>query len=116
MFEAIIIAPILDNTIQNKAKFFALYWGQEVIVDTDNSGKKQIYPVHWSNMYRFEESYLELKDPSDFKDYNILRYIIMREDFPIFYSEYMRSQGYAFWYLGLSVEKQIEYGWIKLKS
>lgn len=30
--------------------------------------------------------------------------------------DYIRSKGYALPWMGLSVEQQIEYGWIKLKD
>tara|TARA_B100000378_G_scaffold236018_1_gene202678 strand:- start:2565 stop:3005 length:441 start_codon:yes stop_codon:yes gene_type:complete len=50
----------------------------------------------------------EAVDSSD-EDYDsILNYI------PVF--DYLRSKGYALPYNGLSVEDQIEYGWIKIKT
>lgn len=58
----------MENTLENKAKFFAQYWGQLIIGDVNNAGEKVIYPVEKSNMYRFEETRLELKPISSITD------------------------------------------------
>lgn len=50
-----------ELTLENKAKFFAQYWGQLVIEDVNGKGETFLYPVVYSNMYRFEESTVVLK-------------------------------------------------------
>lgn len=57
-----------EMTAEAKARFFALYWGEVVIQDVDNAVVVQLYPVHPSNMYRFEESNLLLKPLSSITD------------------------------------------------
>ncbi len=53
----------MENTIENKAKFFAQYWGQEVLSDFTDKGKRCLYPIVVSNFYNIEKPdvYLELK-------------------------------------------------------
>jgi len=136
----------LQNTLENKAKFFAQYWGQAVIQDVDNSGVSQIYPVVQSNMYRFEESILLLKPLSSITDEDLellvpivqstsyhgsyLKPNMVKQIFNDYLNkgsslhgtqwwqmkDFLRSKGYALPYNGLSVEKQIEYGWVKLAT
>lgn len=44
----------MENTLENKAKFFAQYWGQEILKyensDGDKFWDKQIYPVDGHNI------------------------------------------------------------------
>lgn len=130
-----------EINIENKARFFALYWGQNVIKDVNNSSELCTYPVHPSNMYRFEESHLELTPLSDITDDDAIEVTAM-----IFYTigktqlilskdgiinmfdsgwnvsatkmirifDYLRSKGYALPFMGLSVEDMVQAGWIKL--
>ncbi|TDO21917.1 hypothetical protein [Pedobacter duraquae] len=55
-----------------------------------------------------------------FKSYTInIGKVNLSSERPIAYIaivDYLRSKGYALPWMGLSVEKQIEYGWIKLKE
>lgn len=60
-----------ENTLENKTKFFAQYWGQNVLSDISNLGNKEIYPVNISNMYGIDRSYLELKPLSQITDEDI---------------------------------------------
>jgi hypothetical protein len=53
---------------EEKAAYFAQYWGQTVISDVDNSGVRHLYPVVYSNMYRIEESHVELTPLSAITD------------------------------------------------
>lgn len=126
----------MENTLDNKAKFFAQYWGQFVIQDVDSAGKEVLYPVERSNMYRFEESILVLKPlsaitnedakgmpgfPWESKERMFKYYsfdfcgvsLLLKDLKPIDF-DYLRSKGYALPFLGLSVESQISYGWVKL--
>jgi len=127
----------MEKTLENKAKLFALYWGQNIIEDEDNSGNKNIYPVVSSNMYCFQESVLLLNCLSKISEYDCLEiskicakgwfssYYDLRieniKKFAYLYSrnsqevtDYLRSKGYALPYTGLSVETLVEYGWVKL--
>lgn len=60
----------MENTVENKAKFFAQYWGQEVLSDFTNKGKRCLYSIVVSNFYNIEKSdvYLELKPLSQITD------------------------------------------------
>lgn len=58
----------MKTDLKLKAKYYSQYWGQNVISDTANSGNRYLYPVEPSNMYRFEESYLQLRDISSLTD------------------------------------------------
>lgn len=59
--------------------------GKEILNIYSNKSTKKRYS-HWSNLY------MALPEITD----------------------YLRSKGYALPYMGLSVENQIEYGWVKL--
>jgi hypothetical protein len=124
-------------TKQEKERFFALYWGQEVFcLDKDHqSGDiKHYINDDWS------ESYLELYSLEDIteEDWNwIDTYsgdVFSDKDFilerfengyslnnvssgsTLIISDYLRSKGYALPWMGLSVEDMVEVGWIKLKG
>lgn len=58
----------MEQLTELKQYCFALYWGQRVIKDIDNSDTPHLYPVERSNMYRFEESSLELRPLSSITD------------------------------------------------
>ncbi|MCT4253683.1 hypothetical protein HZP34_02925 [Elizabethkingia anophelis] len=84
----------------------------------------------------FINAYLELKPLEDItdEDFNLItNYGIMNPDpsigDPVFTfkvgglrlsdlttTDFLRSKGYALPWMGLSVDKQIEYGWVKLKE
>lgn len=130
----------MKNNAENKSKLFAQYWGQDVIEDVNNAGQKTIYPVVVSNMYRFEESKLLLKHLSSITDEHKIKVSLMFLEIqaapfenllfcfnnsikPLLskidkiqarISDYLRSEGYALPFMGLSVEQQVEYGWIRL--
>jgi glycogen debranching enzyme len=115
------------NTLENKAKFFAQYWGQKVLSDISNSGNTEIYPVDASNMYGIDRSYLELKPLSQITDEDAVmlgytdsksaidKHFKMIGQYTID-ADYLRSKGYALPWMDLSVEDLVEYGWIKLKE
>ena len=110
---------------KNKAKFFALYWGQEILNDGIETG---------GNVGDCEEEmFLLLKPLSSISDedkeavglepynqfgekgwyerstFDELFYYWSFEDV-----DYLRSKGYALPWMGLSVEEMVEAGWIKL--
>lgn len=166
----------MENTIENKAKFFALYWGQEVVKDSLNNSDKCSVEFSLSEGIHIE-GYLELTPLSQISDEDAAEIamllvqwnpsmsrlkpgdiiVIGRKDgdhvwdkivlefkgsfkYTIKYrdndwvgwidgnsrcewtlwnhsqvTDYLRSKGYALPYMGLSVEKLIEYNWVKLK-
>lgn len=114
----------MENNLENKAKFFAQYWGQEVLSDLTNGGDRILYPVEASNMYRIQESYLELKPLSSITDedldktnYGCIEMILEKGYWlDVKNSDLLRSLGYALPWMGLSIEQLQEYGWIKIKS
>lgn len=162
----------MKNTQENKEKFFAQYWGQEVVKDRILIGeeKENVEDVLINHRYSevFDKLYLELKPLSEITDEDMLEiasfcypdedhYEVFREteavrvDFGTRYNVYtgnnyndrwlglnyngliqiknvyqsnrifnvydsLRSKGYALPYNGISVEEQIEFGWVKFKT
>lgn len=163
----------MENTEQNKVKFFAQYWGQKVFVNPILTPKpvSNTYIFEYPEPEDIEQEYLELKPLSSITDedaYQVARIVspmlfegngengghfidkseplwhsikhekkvmmvdidfdgyvfeyrddeegYTRPSYSLAGSDYLRSKGYAMPYMGLSVEKLQEYGWIKLKS
>ncbi|WP_343643930.1 hypothetical protein [Chryseobacterium sp.] len=127
----------MENTLENKAKFFAQYWGQRVCKETLNDKYYLVKPSIYPDA-DFELEYLELKPLSSITDEDALNiaksYYMATEKFQTIKSgrqmvdchlnqitlelpqvDYLRSKGYALPWMGLSVEKLVEYGWIELK-
>jgi hypothetical protein len=139
----------MENTLENKAKFFAQYWGQDVLAYCFRDGVYEVeevqteYPI-MEAINQYKDSKLELKHISSISDedaINIAKEIFVdefiefsnketviesaRKHIQLVEYQYFnkidridcfRSKGYALPYNGLSVEKQIEYGWVKLKE
>jgi hypothetical protein len=135
----------MENTIENKAKFFAQYYGQNVligyavvpfIINTHHLGEDYLIKHETDEDFN-RVPYLELtplsqitkeyaehcsllygrNNPCDLMWVNILNGLSGREEKltqPVV--DYLRSKGYALPYMGISIEKQLEYGWIKLKE
>lgn len=140
----------MTNTIENKAKFFALYWGQKLHISHGETYKID-YDSFISAWDTDPDDYLELTPLSQISDedaficatikiggaMNFINCKVKRNDkygiwvklnrengskefyldfnIPEVY-DYLRSEGYALPYMGLSIEKLVEYGWIKLKN
>lgn len=131
----------LERSVENKAKFIALHWGQKIA----------LYKGHLYNTVgnHNDEDVLELKPLSDISDEDLIlcltilgtKHILptdskefiqeLRNSFieglenPEFYGtfypfrvikliDFLRSRGYALPWMGLSVEELINRGWIKL--
>lgn len=107
----------MENTQSNKEKFFAQYWGQKV-GKVNSYHQNVISKVCEANISSID--YLELKPLSSITDEDAkkLGYSspLLLKKHSSFHVDELRALGYALWWHGLSVEKQIEYGWIKLKS
>lgn len=127
------------NTLENRSKFFALYWRQKV----GFSKYKIRLAINRTNISHIE--YLELTPLSEISDEDLnninFQFPMGRDGVDIYFTEnnytfhwraskgtqvkeghlilkdfdYLRSKGYALPYLDLSVEDLIEYGWIKIK-
>jgi len=135
----------MKNILENKTKFFAQYWGQEVLT----LGTNDNYPIikSWISCLMEDseangdyKQLLKLKPISSITDEDALqlsefigyrramkfdmrkkaKMIVLAKEYLEKYApvisagDYLRSKGYALPYMGLSVEKQVEYGWIKL--
>lgn len=109
---------------ENKAKFFALYWGQE-IMGTDIFPKPQNCYVATSSLDRY---YLNLKPLSSISDQDLAKLPInkqfVRSEFwkndvmlkglEDRFRDQLRALGYALSWMGLSVDQMVKAGWIKL--
>ena len=123
----------LENTLENKAKFFAQYWGQYVLYFTSDFLRK-IDNLTLDSVEN--DDFLELKPLSRISDEDAIE---ISKEYPAFGSnirnsvkelfqefddlelsiktgDYLRSKGYALSYMYLSVEDLVEYGWVKLKE
>ena len=122
-----------ENTLENKARFFAQYWGQHVLyfssdflrkIDNltldsiENDDFLELKPlsqigdedaVEISKFYPSFGSDIRNAVKELFKEWNVLELSIETGD-------YLRSKGYALPWMDLSVEDLVEYGWIKLKE
>ena len=109
---------------ENKVKFFALYWGQEVFLNPILSIEpvKNIYLFNYDVPEDIDLECLILKPLSSIIDKNknsILEFaekvIPVSETYATVFSiDHLRSKGYAVPWMGLSVEEMAEAGWIKL--
>lgn len=137
---------LIENTLENQAKFFAQYWGQRVLMyDGNDTGYPYLVNARHINDDGF---YLELTPLSQITDehaievgkilYNYLRspnglsgdeyHLKTGKDFISSYLlgkrnylleevvDHLRSKGYPLPWMGLTIEKLIEYGWIRLKT
>lgn len=121
----------MKNTLENKAKFFAQYYGQNVLMIKNYPYLKIGQETFFNDNVR-KDDYLELKPLSQISDEDAKHFIgdfrltakDVRKQFshPNFNFElllakdvdYLRSKGYALDWNGITVEEQIEYNWIKL--
>lgn len=136
----------MKNTLENKARFFALYIGQNVLGSgLNNSGRltlSNITPIleyssntplslkPISSITDEDLSYIEFNMgmigtlfeieimPENYMNHWVLKYKGKTQHGYLALKDfdYLRSKGYALPYMGLSVETMIEYGWIKLST
>jgi hypothetical protein len=132
----------MENTTENKEKFFGLYYNQKAMYSPIDGS---ICKIDSNNLHRWvHELELHLIDLKNITNQDALQlskivynssgkhrikfgkeflkailndcaYIGVYSKTLMAY-DYLRSKGYALPYMGLSVEKQIEYGWVKLKQ
>ena len=123
-----------QNTLENKARFFGNYLGQEIAFDKAGF-KALVYDAikpSWIESFYLElkplsqisnedtEHVMELENFIDgFLSDDILNYLIHLKKGKcnkIEVIDYLRSKGYALPWMDLSVEDLVEYGWVKLKE
>lgn len=106
----------IENTPENKAKFFALYWGQKIVAVRIDDGDDRGYYEVGNNWYcGLEDSYLELTPLSQITDEDVVSVYNLTGVDEV-HVDYLRSKGYALPWMGLSVEDLVSYGWVKVKS
>ena len=113
----------LENTLENKAKFFAQYWGQNVLTSTYHTTKlyhRKLYCINRGNMRCEKQDFLELKPLSQISDedainlgYGNVSHLKSNLDRNI---DQLRNLGFAVPWMDLEVEDLIEYRWIKIKE
>lgn len=125
----------MENTLENKAKFFARYYLQEVYNNSNYPDQKPNQKLDNTLLsYTDTSEFLMLKSISKITDDDANNISIYGEyakknkgfkvngyDTPqgfVPYAmpsvDYLRSKGYALPFMELSVDKLIEYKWIKL--
>jgi len=129
----------MENTLQNKAKFFAQYWFQLVQRYGNDYNLKQVnafieesllegdylFLNHIKNVSKEHSKEIskmmgvgKVKNPIMFvKDK--LELVAANNDYwalPLYLVDYLRSKGYALHFMGLSVEQLVEYGWVKIRD
>jgi len=132
-----------ENTIENKGKFFAQYWGQKALIFPDNEPYfVQKVGVSYMNGFGVDNRCLYLKSlesvsAEDAIDIVSLHGAVRSESYGYitahskalkvikFVSELklvrhdaadlIRSKGYALRWMDLSVEQMVDYGWIILQ-
>lgn len=122
----------------NKVRFFAQYWGQNVFVNPILSDKpvSNTWVFDDLNTEGFNDEYLELKSLSEITNEDavelasvsgypaidktgkyLARHISNRStEVRVIACDFLRSKGYAVTWMGLSVEELVAAGWIKLKE
>lgn len=120
----------MENTLENKARFFAQYFGQKVLKIIDNETPFLVSGD--GSRKRLLLAYLELTPLSQISDED--RHEVSGDlamsineygceysfeglvEWGIYDADYLRSKGYALPYMGLSVEDLVNRGWVKLKE
>ena len=132
-----------ENTLENKAKFFAQYWGQHLIImgsflriidhvtlcNIENDDILQLKPLSKISDEDAKESGYYLGRVINIEGilqnsngeiakqvFNNYSRVGLLNQIPSGCVDYLRSKGYALPYMDLSVEDLIEYGWIKLEE
>lgn len=117
----------MENTLENKQKFFAQYWGQNIgkIKSYHKDVKSKVSSINIEGIDFLELTALELISEEHLKELTKItcaKYFItvgcsnITLENAIESILFLRSKAYALPYNGLSVEKMIEYGWVVLKT
>ena len=112
---------------ENKARFFALYWAQQVIeVETYKNLKSPYVSFLVTDEYDLN-AVIQLKSLSEISDEDSqivckiekilstdFKWVVNTRILSAYSTDYLRSRGYALPWMGLSVDEMVESGWIKL--
>lgn len=110
----------MENRLEKKLRFFALYFGQEV-----HRGNRSKHLDHLSIMRNQKFGHLELKPLSDISDEDsayIAKLIPTKHNDDTYdlepfqhTADYLRSKGYLLPFMDLSIEQILEYKWAVIK-
>lgn len=121
----------MENTISNKERFFALYWGQFIGRQINISFN---YSISSSNLRNIEDDYLELKSLSSISEedavaigflgarnfHSCVESYGFEKVFNTMIShygiDYLRSKSYLVGFNGLTPEQILSYGWARLTA
>ncbi len=112
----------MEKTLENKAKLFAQYWGQEVFRYFDNLKIQEHFKLDYENFGKIHNGYLELKnidhityEEAEMLGFDHVDHFFISGDVDSMKDE-LRLLGFAVEWAGWSVEELISFGWIKLKE
>lgn len=133
----------MENTKENKEKYFAQYWGQEVAVQGEGGGSGFKYQINEATITDIRNDYLQLTPLSQITDEDAIEVakicdfhsctiqngrsvvgcILDKESQFISHNVYhldfvnaidfLRSRGYLLPFCGLSTDTLKSYGWVK---
>lgn len=130
----------MENTLENKEKFFAQYWGQRILrysfwredVESRDCKFEEAVKNHYillkplssitdEDAVEVAKIFNQHKIKAHYSDDSLKAYLIKEgkqfafrcEHYVVIY-QYLQSKGYALPFMGLSVEQLVEYGWVKL--
>lgn len=104
----------LENTLENKAKFFAQYYGQKVLEVGGGVGLVKVAVDGWN--LKHPSFFLLLKNPGEFIT-EFGECIYLKNTFQIVSHndiDQLRKGGFAAPFSYLTISDLIDYGWIKL--
>jgi len=113
---------------EDKLRFFANYWGCSGLIKFphENPYIDKITGITIENTQFINLKSISLISEEDARELSHCFQAVNEYGFHFHYGgsksfepddvDYLRSKGYALPYMGLSVEKQVEYGWIKLEG
>lgn len=113
----------MENTLENKAAFFAQYWGMNILrFSPDPNYLRKVSAM----TIRCPEDFVAILTPlSQITDEDIdvidMPYISIKDHLfndiiSQFEADYLRSKGYAVPWRDLSVDDLVKFGWVKLKD
>jgi len=113
----------MENNLENKLKFLGAHIGCDIewLREDDNKWIQSKLTVYDFGFYAIKKVRLLVKPLSKISNEDAF-YVSKIQGFPIFDKEemfgkaydYLRSKSYALPYMGLSVEEQVERGWVRL--
>lgn len=135
----------MENTIENKVKFFVQYWGQDCLTLFGESGafgvkNCRVQGNHLSSITPYD--FLILKSLADFSDEDayhmavfvgdlgdqdnkdtltrhgkeIVHYDVVLRTIRSIHADFLRSRGYLIPFNNLTPDQILEYGWAKIRT